>query len=156
MHFRIMLLRINIIKIIIWIHLLTYNWSKMLSSSQNVSLKLSKTTSQKKTVPIWLHHTVLNINPSIGIIGDRLMTSFKNFDLICLRTGWPVIHGRVFLVKSDLSSVRYCTHVHWTSHFFQGTRKTRLCLIGHPVWDRSSEHRNHRGTGWLPAYNILT
>ena len=28
-----------------------------------------------------------------------------------------------YLVKSDLSSERYCTRVHWTSHFFQGTRK---------------------------------
>ena len=23
---------------------------------------------------------------------------------------------------------------HWTSHFIQGTRKTRLCLTGHPVF----------------------
>ena len=27
------------------------------------------------------------------------------------------------LVKSDLSSVRYCTRVHWTSHIYQGTKK---------------------------------
>ena len=35
--------------------------------------------------------------------------------------------------KNYLSSVRYCTRVHCTSHFLQGTRKTRPCLIGHPV-----------------------
>ena len=34
---------------------------------------------------------------------------------------------------SDLSSVPYCTRVHWTSHFLRGTRKTRPCLTGHPV-----------------------
>ena len=38
-----------------------------------------------------------------------------------------------YLVKSDLSNVRYCTRVHWTSYFLQGTRKTRSCLTGHPV-----------------------
>ena len=40
-------------------------------------------------------------------------------------TGWPVKHGRVswYLVKSYLSCVRYCTRVHWKSHFLQGTRK---------------------------------
>ena len=33
--------------------------------------------------------------------------------------------GRVFLVlrKKWLPSVSYCTHVHWTSHFFRGIRK---------------------------------
>ena len=35
-----------------------------------------------------------------------------------------------YLVKSDLSSIRYCT---LTSHFLQGKRKTRSCLNGHPV-----------------------
>ena len=30
-----------------------------------------------------------------------------------------------YLVKSDLSSVRYCTRIHWTSHFLQRTRNTR-------------------------------
>ena len=37
-------------------------------------------------------------------------------------TGGPVKHGRVFWyrVKSELSRVRYCTRVHWTSHFSQG------------------------------------
>ena len=52
------------------------------------------------------------------------------------RTEWPVKHGRVFLVPcSVLSSYLctvYCTCVHWTIHFFPGTRKTR-CLAGHPV-----------------------
>ena len=44
-------------------------------------------------------------------------------------------HGSVFwyLVKSDLSSVRYCTRVHWTSHVLQDPRNTRPCLAGHPV-----------------------
>ena len=35
-----------------------------------------------------------------------------------------------FLLKIK---VRYCTNVHWTSHFFRFTRKTRPRLIGHPV-----------------------
>ena len=30
-------------------------------------------------------------------------------------------------VKSDLSSVRYCTRVHWTSHFLLVTRITWTC-----------------------------
>ena len=36
-----------------------------------------------------------------------------------------------YLVKSDLSSVRYT--VHWTASFFQGTRNTRPYITGHPV-----------------------
>ena len=38
-----------------------------------------------------------------------------------------------YIVKSDLSSVRYCTRIHSTRHFLQGTRKTRPYLTGHPV-----------------------
>ena len=38
-----------------------------------------------------------------------------------------------YLVKSDLSSVGYCTRVHWTSHFLQGTRNPRSCITCHPV-----------------------
>ena len=38
------------------------------------------------------------------------------------------------LVKGDLSRVRFCKRVHWSSHFLQGTRNTRLCLTGHPVY----------------------
>ena len=38
-----------------------------------------------------------------------------------------------YLLKSDLSSVRYSTHVHWASHSLQGIRKTRPCLTGHSV-----------------------
>ena len=40
----------------------------------------------------------------------------------------------LYFVKSDLSSLRYRTRVHWTSHILQGTRKTRPCLTGHPVY----------------------
>ena len=29
----------------------------------------------------------------------------------------------LYIVKSDLSSVHYCTRGHWTSNFLQGTRK---------------------------------
>ena len=39
-----------------------------------------------------------------------------------------------YLVKSELPSVRYCTCVHWTSHFLQGTIKTRPSLSDHPVY----------------------
>ena len=47
----------------------------------------------------------------------------------------PDKHGRVswYLVKSDVYFLRYCTHVHWTSHFLQGTINTRPCLTGYPV-----------------------
>ena len=39
-----------------------------------------------------------------------------------------------YLVKSDLSSLCYCTRVHLTSHFLKGTIKTRPCFTGHPIW----------------------
>ena len=47
----------------------------------------------------------------------------------------PDKHGRVFLapLKRDLTIVRVCTPVIWTSHFLEGTRNTRPCLTGHPV-----------------------
>ena len=32
-----------------------------------------------------------------------------------------------YIVKSNLSSVRYCNRVNCTSQFLQGTRKTRPC-----------------------------
>ena len=32
-----------------------------------------------------------------------------------------------YFEKSDLSSVHYCTRVHWTSHFVQGTKNTQSC-----------------------------
>ena len=38
-----------------------------------------------------------------------------------------------YFVKSDLSSLRFCTRVNWKSPFSQGTRNTRPCLSGHPV-----------------------
>ena len=37
------------------------------------------------------------------------------------------------LLKRDLSSVRYGTPVHWTSHFLQGKWNTRPCITGDPV-----------------------
>ena len=40
-----------------------------------------------------------------------------------------------YLVKSDLSSVRHCSFVHWTSNFLQGTRTTRPCITDHRVPD---------------------
>ena len=39
-----------------------------------------------------------------------------------------------YLIKSDVSSVRYSTRVHWTGNFLQGIRKTQPCLSGHPVY----------------------
>ena len=44
-------------------------------------------------------------------------------------------HGRVFLgpCKKRLVQCRYCTSIHWTSHFTQGTRNTGACITGHPV-----------------------
>ena len=43
-------------------------------------------------------------------------------------------------IKSDLSSVRYCTSVHWTNQFFKGTRITRPCLTGDPVGGGGGVH----------------
>ena len=65
--------------------------------------------------------------------------------------GWPVKHGRVFLVpwKKWLfhCSVGYFTRVHWTSHFLQCTRNTRPCLTGHPVYRRTTNNvPGYRGT----------
>ena len=37
-----------------------------------------------------------------------------------------------YLLKSDLSSVRYCKHVNLTSHVL--TRNTRPCITRHPVY----------------------
>ena len=56
-------------------------------------------------------------------------------------TGLPVKHDRVFwfIVKSDLSSVRYCT-LHWTNNVLQGTKTSRPCLFGHIVCN---------GQGWV-------
>ena len=41
-----------------------------------------------------------------------------------------------YLVKSDWSSVRYCTSLHWTSHSFKDTRKIRPRLTGHSVSEK--------------------
>ena len=38
-----------------------------------------------------------------------------------------------YLVERDLSSLRDCTRLHWTSHFLQGTKKPRPCLSVHPL-----------------------
>ena len=40
-----------------------------------------------------------------------------------------------YLVKSVLSSVHRYRSLYWISNFLQGTRKTRPCLIGHPVYN---------------------
>ena len=39
----------------------------------------------------------------------------------------------LYLIRTDSSSLRYCKHVHWTSHFLLGTRNTLPCLTGHLV-----------------------
>ena len=39
-----------------------------------------------------------------------------------------------YRVKSNLSTVSYCSRVHWTSHCLQCTSNTRPCLTGHPVY----------------------
>ena len=54
---------------------------------------------------------------------------------LLLYTTRPAKHAVLFwlLVKSDLFSVRYCTPVHWTRHFIQGTRNTCSFIIGRPV-----------------------
>ena len=68
--------------------------------------------------PITFVHALFYINITICMIqGDQLnMTVF-----FC------------YLVKSDLSSVRYRTRVHRKSNLLQGTGHTQPCLTGHPV-----------------------
>ena len=48
-------------------------------------------------------------------------------------TGWPDKRGRFFLVlvKSVLSSVRYRTSIHWTSHFshYQKAEKKNILMV---------------------------
>ena len=39
-----------------------------------------------------------------------------------------------YLVKRDLSSLSHCTQVYWTSHVLYVTRKTRLRLTSHPLY----------------------
>ena len=55
-----------------------------------------------------------------------------------LYTGWPVKHGRVFLIPCKKLLVQ-CTLLNMCtldkSLILQGTRKTRTCLIGHPVYN---------------------
>ena len=64
-------------------------------------------------------------------------------------TAWPAIHGRVFLVPRK-KSVRYSLCLHWTSHFLQGTRNTRPCISGHPVWKpNQSIYTLIRSRGWV-------
>ena len=53
-------------------------------------------------------------------------------------TTLPDKHGRVFLVPCKkllvyCTLLAYCTRIHRTSHFLQGTRNTRPCITGHPV-----------------------
>ena len=74
-----------------------------------------------------------------SVLGSTIdMTSpkipFKTI-LVIYYIGWPVKHGRVFWypITSDLSSVRYCSRLHWTSHFKKVPEKTRSCLTGYPV-----------------------
>ena len=64
--------------------------------------------------------------------------SGHNSDFICIQPDQMAVFFW-YLVKSDLSIVRYCTHIHWTSHFLQGTRKTEPCLTGHSVPERPVE-----------------
>ena len=45
-----------------------------------------------------------------------------------------------YSVKSDVSCVRYCICVHWTSHFLQGTINTKPCLNDHPVYSVLQEN----------------
>ena len=50
-----------------------------------------------------------------------------------------------YLVIGDLSGVRFCTRIHWTSHFLQGTRKTGPSLTSHPVYGvRNGSNSTHR------------
>ena len=47
-----------------------------------------------------------------------------------------------YLVKIDLSSVGYCTRVHWSSYFLQGTINTWLCITRHPVYEAGYQSNN--------------
>ena len=84
----------------------------------------------------------------IVLFGRRLSTAVMYYHLrveLLIATGGPKLHERVqdkyfmfmpgqiniclvFLVpcKSDFSGVLVYSSLHWTSHFFQGTRKTAM------------------------------
>ena len=83
------------------------------------------------------------------ILYQIFLSSVETKDI--LPTTRPDKHGRVFFyfVKSELSIVPYCTRetVHWTSHFFQGTRKKRPCKTGHAVPEESDVGKEEDGAG---------
>ena len=82
----------------------------------------------------------MGLGKNIKLQGTTLYTpgfllESKNIELnnfFNINTGLPV-QAMFFwyLVKIFLSSVRFCTDVHWTR---QVTRNTRPCLTGHPVY----------------------
>ena len=52
----------------------------------------------------------------------------------------------LYFVKSELYSLRQCTPVHCTGHFFQSTRTTRPCLSGDPAGERE------KSTNYVPTW----
>ena len=77
-----------------------------------------------------------------GFFLVQLITMPRSEDLICRFYRFIVyIQGDQsnmalflwYLIKSDFSNVRYCTRVHWTSHFSKVSKKTRPYLTGDPV-----------------------
>ena len=57
-----------------------------------------------------------------------------------------------YLGESDLSSVRHCSHVHWTSHFNPGTIKSGPGLTGPPVCTCESLGSERNESVSIPAY----
>ena len=150
MHFAPSLLRFKIFITKIQIYLLLYICSKMLSSYGDASWKLSKTMSINfKTKERGAGRASYASRLGTHLISKYL--SLMKTGSLLLRWGSRLLNTLVdailqpdqiniavyfwYLVISVLYTVRYCTRVHWTSHFLQGTRNTRPCITGrgHPV-----------------------
>ena len=108
----------------------------MLPSSPYIMLKLSKTTSPNEL----LHYDCVTLHcndflpfprrPLVRrIFPPPLLNISEIFDVKCDQLYIAVCFW--YLVKRY--SVRYCTHVHLTSHVIQGTQATLTFLSGHPV-----------------------
>ena len=106
-------------------------WSNIARSHVS-TLSNHDSTNKKRVCHLW----ALNAQDYIENILHILTFIIDLWILNCFSTGWPVQHGRVFLIPCKKWLVR-CTRMRWRisnkSWFIQVTRKTGPCLTGHPV-----------------------
>ena len=74
--------------------------------------------------PISVYYFIYDSNGRSWFSGATVQGKPKKYRVTSCT--WPCFWH---LVKSDLSSVRYFTPIHWTSQFLQGTRNTRLATV---------------------------